>query len=407
MILFLIDKVSSRWEYTFEFIFGLRGIKYQLTDDVKIFAQSSNLKYEVPFQFGRLLSSVEIQAELQEEDLLSRLFFVLSRMEEYNAQNLDKHKRFSARDSWQFKNDCLDQCVCDRWAIEFIQFIEKEVGTSFLLEEPEIKIIPTFDIDNAYAFKHKAGKRRFLSLAKDVFTRNLSRIKERNKVLKGLIPDPYDSYEVIFDVAKINRDVRLFFLVGDYGNEDYNIAIEQAEIKKLVNDLKEKMKVGIHPSYRSNSNKSYLINEINRLEKAINSKVSISRQHFLKLSFPSTYHGLVENGIQQDYTMGYADAVGFRNGTAHPFPWFDLTKNQITGLTVFPFAYMDGTLNEYLNLSVAESKEKIKTLFDEVKQYGGQFSFIWHNETISNYGIWKGWSEVLDYTLQLSSIKKQ
>jgi hypothetical protein len=41
-------------------------------------------------------------------------------------------------------------------------------------------------------------------------------------------------------------------------------------------------------------------------------------------------------------------------------------------------------------------------LFDEVKKYGGQFSFIWHNETIGNYGIWKDWSEVFDFSIDLN-----
>jgi hypothetical protein len=63
---------------------------------------------------------------------------------------------------------------------------------------------------------------------------------------------------------------------------------------------------------------------------------------------------------------------------------------------------MDGTLNEYLKLTPKEAIKKIQLLFDEVKKYGGQFSFIWHNETIGNYGIWKDWSEVFDFSLDLN-----
>ena len=79
-----------------------------------------------------------------------------------------------------------------------------------------------------------------------------------------------------------------------------------------------------------------------------------------------------------------------------------MTKNETTKLNIHPFAFMDGTLNEYLKLTPKEAIKKIQLLFDEVKKYGGQFSFIWHNETIGNYGIWKNWSEVFDFSIDLN-----
>jgi hypothetical protein len=402
MILFLIDKVNARWEYTFEFIFDLRGVDYQLTDNPELFEQSKDTKFKVPSRFGRLLLGKEIHSEMKETDILSKLFFVLTRMEEYSPVALDKLNRFSAKNSWQYKNDLLEKCVCDQWALEFIALVETTLDLKIGRKPASVEIIPSFDIDNAFAYKYKTGKRRVLSLMKDVFNRNGKRIKERNSVLKGEQKDPYDSFDKILKIAA-EFPVRLFWLVGDYGQPDYNISIETKEMDELVKRLNEKMKIGIHPSFRSNKKAQLLPNEIHRLENVKGASVDISRQHFLKLSFPSTYQELIRNHIKQDYTMGFADAVGFRNGTAHAFPWFDLTKNEKSDVLMYPFAYMDGTLNEYLKLSPLMANLKIEELFLEVKKYGGQFSFIWHNETISEYGIWKGWSSVLDYTLTLST----
>ncbi len=100
--------------------------------------------------------------------------------------------------------------------------------------------------------------------------------------------------------------------------------------------------------------------------------------------------------------MGYSDLVGFRAGTSRPFKWFDLTKNEITNLTIHPLAFMDTTLNQSMKYSTLQAIDKIEALYDEVKKFGGEFSFIWHNETIGDYGIWKGWSKVFEHSLSLN-----
>ena len=164
------------------------------------------------------------------------------------------------------------------------------------------------------------------------------------------------------------------------------------------------MEIGIHPSVKSNSYEFYLHNEIERLESIVKKKVHSSRQHFLVLKFPSTYQTLIGQEITDDYTMGFADHVGFRAGTARPFKWFDLTKNVVTNLTVHPFVFMDGTLNEYMKLNPDEAIKRIDVLYQEVVACGGEYSFIWHNETIGDYGIWKGWSKVFEYSVSLGEI---
>jgi hypothetical protein len=405
MVLFFVDKVTPRWEYTLEFIFGIRDVAYELTDDANKFTNANSLKFQIPCNFGRLLFHREINAHMQEQDLLSKLFFVLTRMEEYHPIALDKLGRYSAKESWQFKNGCLDKCVCDDWANEFIHYVEEQVGVNLSAQKPKTTLIPTFDIDNAFAYKFKSGKRKILSKVKDIVFGNFGRLKERKQVLSGQEEDPYDSYVKMEEICK-KHSTCVFWLVGDYGDKDFNISIETQGVRKLVDRFQSISKIGVHPSYLSNSKPELLSSEISRLNEVVKTNIEISRQHFLKLRFPETYQNLIKNGIKADYTMGFPDAVGFRNGTAQPFPWFDLSKNEKTELIIYPFAYMDGTLHEYLELTADESKEIIHKLYLEVEKQGGQFSFIWHNETISNYGKWEGWQDVLDYTLTLTKSEK-
>jgi hypothetical protein len=167
--------------------------------------------------------------------------------------------------------------------------------------------------------------------------------------------------------------------------------------------MNERAEIGIHPSYKSTTYYYYLHQEIERLEEIIAKRVHKSRQHYLKLEFPLSYQSLIDNEITDDYTMGYADIVGFRAGTAHSFLWFDLSTNAVTTLRIHPFVYMDGTLNQYLKLSPTEAKEKIQQLWEEVKRYGGDFIFIWHNETLGEKRKWKGWLDVYYFTLELKN----
>lgn len=416
MILFHVRNLNERWSYTLDFVLALRGINYKLTSSQEEFSESTLTKISFSdWNIGGLLDEIGLtkknisKGNWQTEecltfneipDPLSSLFFVLSRMEEYYPRKRDAHNRFSGKDSVQNQYNWLDKCICDRWALSIIKKIEKKIGVSLQVKTTETAIIPTFDIDNAYAYQLKRGKRKLLSISKDVLQRNFVRLKERKDVLANIKKDPYDTYDLIESIAQ-KFPVKIFWLVGDYGQYDKNIKLENPGLQELIRRLDQMSEIGIHPSYISNSIPAMVKTEKERLEAVVGKKIISSRQHFLKISFPQTYRNLILYGIKEDFTMGFADTLGFRNGTAHAFPWFDILENRKTDLIIRPFAYMDGTLNEYLQLSNEEACTRILSLYNEVLQFGGDFVFLWHNETIGNSGKWKDWTKVLDYTLSL------
>ena len=136
------------------------------------------------------------------------------------------------------------------------------------------------------------------------------------------------------------------------------------------------------------------------MESIVNREVNQSRQHFLRLDFPNTYRRLIDLGIHNDYTMGYASQVGFRAGTSLPFYFYDLDMELQTPLMVHPFAVMDGTLNEYMELPIDDAQFLVKELMDRVKEVDGVFVSLWHNETVSDTRHWKEWKQVYEFTIQ-------
>jgi hypothetical protein len=314
-------------------------------------------------------------------------------MEEYTATTWDHHDRFTAEQSELYAYGLLDKAICDRWAELIIEQLRLEVPTNSCSMEP------TFDIDNTYAYRYKKGFRRKLSLMRDRVQNNKQRLRERKEVESGG-RDPYDTFE---DIAKIAQKfpTRVFWLVESRGKFDRNLDVSLPEHQSLIRNLSELATLGIHPSYKSYCSETLVDKELRTLESITDKEVTGSRQHFLRFQLPESYRTLIKVGIRHEYSMGFADGVGFRAGTARSFPWYDLLEEKITELTVHPFVYMDGTLNEYLHLSPEDAKKQIQAMYEEVKRFGGSFRFIWHNETIGEYNHWKGWRDVLDYTLSL------
>jgi len=426
MILIYVNRVTTRLEYTLDFVFKNRGIAYKTTSHKGSFEQFEGIKLNYSDQefndttsifpssllFSEDIPSIELTKKIFYQieclsfnsfsDPFASIFYVLTRMEEYYALKTDSFGRFEAVQSIQFQYGWLEQAICDRWSLDILNFLKDKANYQLSVLNENVKVLPTFDIDNAYAYKNKGLLRSTVSNIKDFFLGRSKRLIERQSVQTGLTKDPYDTYDKILSMKKGNSSIMLFWLLGDFAKYDRNISHRSKKHKKLIQRMASSFEIGIHPSVKSTSYEFYLHNEIERLETIVKKRVHSSRQHFLVLKFPSTYQTLIGQEITDDYTMGFADQVGFRAGTARPFNWFDLTKNEVTNLIVHPFVFMDGTLNEYMKLNPEEAIERIDLLYKEVLEYGGEFSFIWHNETIGDYGIWKGWPKVFDYSVSLN-----
>jgi len=427
-MLIFVEKVNERLTYTFDFIFKERDLNYAITSNEFEFEQYSEAKFNYSkinlnntaslspstLLFSDALENYTLNHSLffKEKclsingicDPVASIFYILTRYEEYQSSLKDTHGRHLGKKSVLYRFGWHEKAMCDRWSEDVLHFISEK--TSFLFEKKKYRpqIIPTFDIDKAYAYKHKGLIRNFFGYLKDFYSKKSSNTKERRMVLSGSKKDPFDNYDKICEIQSRGFDVKLFWMLGNYGKYDKNISHKNRRHRRLIRKMDTIASIGIHPSYKSNFNEFNIHNEIERLQNIIKKHVRASRQHYLMLFMPKTYQQLIEQEIEDDYSMGYADIIGFRAGTARSFHWFDLTENKKTSLRVHPFCYMDGSLNEYLGLSTNEAEERITKLFLETQSFGGQFIFLWHNDTICDYGHWAGWSKVLEFSLRLNEL---
>ncbi len=57
---------------------------------------------------------------------------------------------------------------------------------------------------------------------------------------------------------------------------------------------------------------------------------------------------------------------------------------------------MEGTLKYRMKVQPKEGLDIIKALIDEVKAVDGSFISLWHNDTLNNRKIWRGWKFVYE-----------
>lgn len=327
-------------------------------------------------------------------DIFAAGFYLISRYEEYLPHMQDVHERFPAEESLAYKNAFIEKPVIDIWAYKFLELLKNKFPNYNYINR-KFDLISTIDVDTAFVFKHKGIVRTIGGFANDILHLRLVNFWNRFLTVLNFRSDPYDTFSEIIKIKnEYNVNTLFFFLIGDYTTFDKNNSSANNKFKSLIKSVADYAKIGLHPSYFSIKNVEILKREKIRLENIINTPIEFSRQHFLRLSIPETYHNLLDLDLKEDYTMGYANFVGFRASTCTPFYFYDIDFEIQTPLKLFPFALMDVTLKQHMELTNEESLHKILELKETVKKVNGTFISLFHNETFCEEGYWNGWSDI-------------
>lgn len=328
-------------------------------------------------------------------DIFAGIFYLISRYEEYFPHQKDMYGRYAHESSVAFKEGFLNVPLVNIW-VEQLKSIMLQKFPAFKPRSNNFSFLPTYDIDEAYSFKHKSWKRSIGGACKDLIKGNFKRFTQRKRVLNNKEEDPFDSYIWLNDLHRHYslHPVYFFLVAAKNGKYDKHILPSEMAMQTLLQQTSTQNQVGIHPSWQSSENQKLLNEEKKVIENIIGFKITQSRQHFIRFELPTTYRYLIETNIQQDYSMGYGSINGFRASVATPFYWYDLEKEQITALQVFPFCFMDAN-SFYEQKQTAENTfEELMYYYNDVKKINGLFITIWHNTFLGTDEKFKGWREV-------------
>ncbi|HMO39196.1 MAG TPA: polysaccharide deacetylase family protein [Saprospiraceae bacterium] len=385
----------------------------QRTDATEVFVPRGNLllasgirpQMTEPFEMYGLPAFFQLDYEAADLpfDLPALAFYLATRYEEYLPAERDAHGRFPAQASLAHRYAFLQRPLINEWALQLRTLLQMRYPR---WRPPTLayRFQPTFDVDMAWAYKHKGWRRQLAAGFLECATGKFKTAANRWRVLTGRQEDPFFTFHYIRQLHE-ERSLQpiFFFLLGNYGPFDKNISHRQPALRSLIHNLHQQFPTGIHPSYQSNSQPEAIRREIRRLAAITHEPATRSRQHFLRLRFPDTYRALIAAGITADYTMGYASQTGFRASMATPYPWYDIEQEQLTSLMIHPFQAMDVTLRDYLQLSPEAAIENVRQLVVATRAVDGTFSIIWHNSSFSEWHNWGPWRAAYAAILRIAT----
>ncbi len=348
--------------------------------------------YGTPILFGVPKEEI-IQGKLFiHADIIASSFFLMSRYEELILpENHDEHGRFTGQGSLPGKAGILERPIVDEYG-KHLRKILLSIGIK--IKEPEVRgmVYLTHDVDVPWK------RWNFFSAVRNCigYTRREKRIilwPLRN-FFGDYTQNPFDTFDWIFQMDNIAKKALdpfcedIYFIIGtsvsDKWTENY---IKDKKAVLLIKRLKAQAShIGLHLSYDTGktSDKRRMQQEKKQLEALLGKSVTKNRNHYLLSLGLTGFRNLISIGITDDYTMGYADLVGFRLGTAQCIRWIDPERMELTNLKLHPLIVMEGTLSgpQYMNLGKEKCIEKIRELYKTCQSVKGDFSMLLHNSIL-------------------------
>ncbi|WP_316832352.1 DUF7033 domain-containing protein [Pedobacter aquatilis] len=407
--------LTPRIKYIFNFIFkDILKAEVEFTGNIEHFSQSEHIRIsyadkplgdELFFKntslllankveelklktisFGDYLAPFPVAESALPFDVFAASFFILSRYEEY----LHKAKSdidFTAKNSFQHKWKILKRPIIDEWALILKNMIKKK-HPSFKFHEKRFHHQPTInftlqpDIPTGFLPKTKF-------IFSSVFNRKHKFLSTIFDNVTGLGINPE---EVIAGLDRLNLKSQPLYFV-DFPIDDKS----RLTFDNSAAFLKEKQIGLLRPCTSSKEKSGYLKAGLVKLGKLQNSSINLKSQQLDVLKLPTCYLHLLSAGITSDYSMGYADKVGFRAGTCTPFNWYDLQLEKVTPINVKSYSISDSAVH-YQN--VTDATKTISDVIDAIKLVDGHFYSSWQLKNLSENAKFKKWKAVFNEMLK-------
>lgn len=293
----------------------------------------------------------------------------------------DLHLRIPSTESAIGKRNLQLRPIVD----EYAALVSRLIGST--MPTPGIQhVVLTHDVDSICRYRHFRGclggirRGQFVDVVKSICHRE---------------NDPLFTFDWMHQQDKLvaGAEIIYFIKAGNGSGYDYpKYNLQGNDFRALLDELSDKrIKIGLHGSYHAAKELCYGSEKF-KLEKSIKKKVTKHRNHYLRILSYEDLQCLVDAGITDDYSIGWADHVGFRLGTTRPVRWINPITYQLTELVMHPLSIMDVTLsdNHYMNIqSLDKAFDVCRSVIEIIEKYNGELVVLWHNSTFAEQNYHK------------------
>lgn len=326
-------------------------------------------------------------------DILGLTYWMLSRQEEVDRNDLDRHGRFAAKSSHAYMHGYLHRPIVDEWLYVLGQ-VMRRLWPTLPLAKHQFSLRVSHDVDGTSRYAFHSVKRLMRTMVGDVLKRRQFHEAMKAPLIwyqsndKLRADDPDNTFDWIMDTSERYGLTSAFYFICGRTNPSYDAQYEPDHhtTRELMRRIHARgHEIGLHPSYNTYKNPQAIVSEATRLkricrEENIEQETWGGRMHYLRWSTPTTLYGWQQAEMAYDSSLGYADLPGFRCGTCFEYQAFDPVCGKTVNVRIRPLIVMEVTLIDYLKLGTGDAAfNRFMQLKNACRAVGGCFTLLWHN----------------------------
>jgi peptidoglycan/xylan/chitin deacetylase (PgdA/CDA1 family) len=327
-------------------------------------------------------------------DVFGSAFFMLTRYEELVKPERDQHDRFPARASLAFQEGFLERPIINEY-LEVLWGVIQRLWPGLQRKRRSYRVFLSHDVDIPLCTQGRNPAWVLRSAGADIVLRRdmslaLRRLRAYTESWRGFFEhDPCNTFDSIMDLSERHgRQSAFYFICGRSPDLVNQYELDSPWIRGLLRRIHQRgHEIGLHSSYDTYRDALRTRQEFQKLRVVAAAEDTWQRewggrQHYLRWENPTTWQNWEDARLDYDSTLGFADQPGFRCGICYEYPVFNLRTRQSLALRERPLVVMDGTLLDYLKLSLDASAQRILALAAVCRQFAGDMALLWHNDNL-------------------------